>query len=282
DRLKREDEPLPEIREIQPEELPSEDLSAALPELTESVRLTPEVSEPQNLFAAAAAPVFAEAPELDAAESNMSFELAENTASQAVKDQLNAAAKISSTKQPKIYIDEGDNRMDGLEADELVKEMTDNLGGSTAEKIRGRFDSLDDLLGRGKSMPENAEILIPTELLFELGSWTLKEEAKLSLMKLGMLIMANPNSTYIFKGFTDSIPFSPNVNRPGPKNNQQLSEARARSVRDWLVLALDLQNYKLEVRGYGSANPLVQPTGNVDIDKDIEAINRRVEVEILK
>ena len=29
DRLKREDDPLPEIREIQPEELPSEDLSAA-------------------------------------------------------------------------------------------------------------------------------------------------------------------------------------------------------------------------------------------------------------
>jgi len=280
-RIMEEEEPVPTPRDRPPEEIPTEDLPAELPEVTESVRLTPAVSEPQNLFASAPAPKFPAEANLSAVKDSMSFDLAE-TAGEDVKSELLEASKQASTEQPKIYIEESEVQV-GLEADELVEEMTNSLGSADAAKIRGRFDSLDELLGSGKAMPDNAEILIPTDLLFEFGSAEVREEAKLSLMKLGMLILANPDSTYLFKGYTDTIPFRRREGREGPSNNEELSIARAEAVRDWLVGSLDLKGFDLRIQGFGSADPLVEPSSRATSQRvKEEAINRRVEVEIIE
>lgn len=281
-RLKEEEKPLPETREVPRDEIPVEDLPLDLPEVVETIRLTPAVSEPQNLFASAPAPALKEA-DLGLIEESMSFDLAELAAGEAVKSDLLKASQKASTQQPKIYIKANDLQV-GLEADELVKEMTNTLGGSEAAKIRGRFDSMDELLGSGKAMPDTAEILIPTDLLFEFSSAEVREEAKLSLMKLGMLIMENPNSVFVFKGYTDSVKFSFRKDRLGPKDNLELSLARAAAIRDWLVGSLDLAGFDLRVQGFGEANPLVPPKfgESPDAAKVREALNRRVEVEIIK
>jgi outer membrane protein OmpA-like peptidoglycan-associated protein len=177
-----------------------------------------------------------------------------------------------------IYADEAMEV--GVDTDELVKQMTKQVGGDAGKAISARFSSLDTLLGEGVKTP-SAEVMIPTDLLFEFGAYEIKEEAKLSLMKLGMLILANKDATFVFKGFTDSIPFRTLGLRPGPKNNEELSLARAEAVRGWLVSQLGLEGFDLQVAGYGASNFLVPPTGRIEVDKVKEAINRRVEVEII-
>lgn len=282
-RLNEEDKTPPPVAEPPREEPPVEEPKMEEgPEVTGAIRLTPGVTEPQNLFAAAPAPDFSKAADMGKVEQKMEFEFGEVAAGEAVKGDLLKASQKISAQQPKMYMKAGEIQM-GLESDQLVKEMTKTLGGSEAAKIRGRFDSLDELLGAGKSMPEKAEILIPTDLLFEFGSAEVREEAKLSLMKLGVLIMANPKSTFLFKGYTDSIPFRFNGERFGPKDNTELSLARAAAVRDWLSSSLDLRGFDLQIKGYGDSNPLVPPSPleNVEIRKVKEALNRRVEVEII-
>lgn len=282
-RLKEEEKPLPEVKEMPPQEVPVEDLPLELPKETETIRLTPAVSEPQNVFAAAPAPDFSQEAKVGAMEESMSFDLAEMASGEVLKNDLLKASEKISAQQPKLYI-KGSELPVGLESDDLVKQMTNTIGGAEAAKIQGRFDSMDELLGSGNAMPKSAEILIPTDLLFEFGSADIREEAKLSLMKLGMLVMANPRSTFLFKGYTDSIKFRLGRDlRLGPKDNLELSLARATAVRDWLANSLDLRGFDLRVQGFGDANPLVQPRlgDPVEVAKVREALNRRVEVEII-
>lgn len=287
-RLKDEERPMQEVKETKrpdPPNTPTEDLPLEMPQKVETIRLTPAVSEPQNLFAEAPAPNFAKPTDLGTVEDRMTFDLKEASAGEAVKNDLLKASQKISAQQPKIQI-KASELQPGLGADEFVKQMTNTLGSADAAKIQNRFTPIDgllDLVGSGKAMPENVETMIPTDLLFEFGSAEIKEEAKLSLMKLGMLIMARPKSTFLFKGFTDSIPFRFKGDRLGPKDNMQLSVARAEAVRNWLTKALDLRGFNLQVQGFGDSSPLVttSPLESVDSRKTKEALNRRVEVEII-
>ena len=85
------------------------------------------------------------------------------------------------------------------------KESTESrvIGGAGKEP---RFSSLDDLLAGGAEVtPATAPILMPTDLLFEYDSSTLKPEAASSLAKLGTLIARNSESTFRVEGHTDSF-----------------------------------------------------------------------------
>ena len=185
-----------------------------------------------------------------------------------VKRQLLDASKAS-INQPTISLSPSDLPSDGGDSDAVVEFLTSKLGSSTGKRITDRFSPMEALLGEGGQMPDNPELLLPTDLLFELNEWELKEEARLGLMKLGMVILHYPEATFKIKGFTDSI--------GSQKYNLDLSQKRAEAVRDWLGGSLQLENFKIEAVGYGKLNPLVEPTG----DKDEEALSRRVEIEII-
>ncbi len=111
--------------------------------------------------------------------------------------------------------------------------------------------------------------MFSTDLLFVFNSWVLNEQAKLSLMRLGVLIYKYPKATFIIKGYTDSI--------GGDQSNLALSQKRAEAVRDWVVNSLKLSGYDLQAVGYGERDPLVEQTGDI-VE---EALNRRVEIEII-
>jgi OmpA-OmpF porin, OOP family len=255
-----------------------EEPKAEMPDVTETIRLTPGTDVVTNLFTTPEAPAMPATISMPDLSKSMDFELGKGTSAAEVKAQLSKASQSASANQPVIYVDE--TMQVGVDTDELVKQMTKQVGGEAGKAISAKFSSLDTLLGEGIQTP-SAEVLIPTDLLFEFGAYEIKEEAKLSLMKLGMLILANKDATFVFKGFTDSIPFGTTSNKPGPRNNEELSLARAEAVRTWLVSQLGLEGFDLQVAGYGPASPLVPPTGKIDIDKVREAINRRVEVEII-
>ncbi len=280
-RILEEERPAPAELEPPKEPITYEEELPVLPDVTETIKLTPEVSQVTNLFANAPEPVMPEPLNLEAVESAIELDAGEEVDSTDMTKKLLEMSENLSNSQAKIQVSEPEMPQ-GIDTDQYVEQMTRNVNSRVAARIEGKFTALDDLLGPGVTMKERTDVMIPTDLLFDFSSYTLKEEAKLSLMKLGMIILANPNATFVFKGFTDSIPFRAESNQPGPKNNQELSLARAEAVKQWLVDSLGLEGFDLQTRGYGSADPLVRPTGNRVVDRTAEAINRRVEVEIIQ
>jgi OOP family OmpA-OmpF porin len=109
--------------------------------------------------------------------------------------------------------------------------------------------------------------LLPTDLLFDYDSATLRPNAVNSLEKLAELIERNPNANFIIEGHTDNF---------GPFDyNMRLSLARAESVKDWLVMSAGIEAGRIQARGFGMTHLLV-PGGTVEEQQ----LNRRVEIVI--
>lgn len=147
------------------------------------------------------------------------------------------------------------------------KEATEST--ATGRGKEPRFSSLDDLLAGGAQVtPATAPILMPTDLLFEYDSSTLKPEAAASLAKLGTLIARNIGSTFRIEGHTDSF--------GGEDYNKTLSLRRAEEVRGWLQKTAGISPGRITTAGLGKARLLVPSTGSVAEQQ----LNRRVEIVI--
>jgi outer membrane protein OmpA-like peptidoglycan-associated protein len=130
------------------------------------------------------------------------------------------------------------------------------------------FSNLESLLStQGPLSSKTAPILLPTDLLFDYDSATLRPQALGSLEKLAELIERNPHATFIIEGHTDSF--------GSPQYNLQLSLQRADSVKEWLVLSAGIDANRIQTRGYGMTKLLV-PGGSVQEQQ----LNRRVEIVI--
>ena len=154
---------------------------------------------------------------------------------------------------------------------ELAK-FTDDLlrQGADGKAREGALDglaSLDELLGLPPNTLVNKTTMLPSDLLFEFNSAELRENAKLGLMKLGLLIDRNPNLYCWIEGHTDLI--------GGDSYNLELSRRRAESVKAYLVESLRMDEGMIHTRGYGRTRPIV--AGG---DADEQAPNRRVEIRM--
>lgn len=130
------------------------------------------------------------------------------------------------------------------------------------------FSNLDSLLSsQGPLTSRTAPILLPTDLLYDYDSSTLRPQAVSSLEKLAELIQRNPNSTFTIEGHTDNF--------GAPEYNLQLSRARAESVKGWLVASAGIDPARVQTRGLGMSRLLVK-AGSVEEQQ----LNRRVEIVI--
>jgi outer membrane protein OmpA-like peptidoglycan-associated protein len=128
------------------------------------------------------------------------------------------------------------------------------------------FTNLDDLVNYKGPALGNFKTMLRTDLLFDFGSASLRDGARLSLMKLGIIMQSNPKATFRFVGHTDSI--------GDETSNQSLSEARAQVVKDWLVTSLRLNPAQIVVEGAGERELVAPSAGTVEE----QALNRRVEI----
>lgn len=141
------------------------------------------------------------------------------------------------------------------------------VGGGEGPLIPEGYVSLDDVLGmKGRGDP-GKPIWVPTDVLFEFNSAELRDDARLSLMKLGALIMQRQDSEFILEGHTDLI--------GDEAYNLALSVNRATAIRDWLLEALRLDAQRIKVKGHGKSQPIV-----LEGTPEEQAPNRRVEVTI--
>lgn len=132
------------------------------------------------------------------------------------------------------------------------------------------FSNLDELLATtGPLSPETAPILMPTDLLFDYDSAELRAEAAESLVKLGTLILRNPQAKFLIEGHSDSF--------GSDAYNLDLSTQRAETVRSWLGSVAGIPHDKVTVHGFGKTQLIAPATGTIQEQQ----INRRVEIVIL-
>ncbi len=112
----------------------------------------------------------------------------------------------------------------------------------------------------------NAEVM--RNILFEPGSYKLDASSTTELEQLAEFLKSNPDTRIEVGGHTDSD--------SGPIPNQELSEARAHVVVNWLVEHGILPD-RLEAKGYGADAPIVPNASN----NEGKALNRRTEIRVL-
>jgi outer membrane protein OmpA-like peptidoglycan-associated protein len=106
-----------------------------------------------------------------------------------------------------------------------------------------------------------------SDILFDLGQASLKSGADANVRKISAVLKQYPDHQISIEGYTDSTGTD--------AFNQQLSENRARAVRDALV-AGGLDSTVITVHGYGKANPVA-----TNATPDGRQQNRRVEIVVL-
>ena len=105
-----------------------------------------------------------------------------------------------------------------------------------------------------------------SDVLFDTGSYTLKPGAREKLAKISGIVLAHPGLTLQIEGHTDSV--------GGDDFNQQLSERRAGSVRDFLA-DQGVPASGITARGFGKT----QPVASNDTAEGRQR-NRRVELVV--
>jgi len=122
-----------------------------------------------------------------------------------------------------------------------------------------------------QSLKDGFKLVFGDKFLFPAGSTEVVEEMKPVLKKIARFISVSGYQVYI-DGHTDNVPFR----TAQYSSNEELSIARALSVRDYLVLLEKVTPSSIAITGYGALKPVVSNVLPGGREK-----NRRVEV-ILK
>ncbi|KAB7528541.1 OmpA family protein [Flagellimonas olearia] len=105
-------------------------------------------------------------------------------------------------------------------------------------------------------------------ILFDTGKASIKAESTSVMVDIIQILNEYPNAKFTVEGHTDSV--------GSEKLNQELSEKRANSVRDFLI-DKGISSSRLTAIGYGESKPIA--TNNTRAGR---AQNRRVEINLVK
>ena len=105
-----------------------------------------------------------------------------------------------------------------------------------------------------------------SDVLFDTGKFTLKPGAREKLAKISGIVLAHPGLNLQIEGYTDSV--------GSDEMNQQLSERRADSVRDFLA-EQGVAGSAMAAKGFGKTQPVAS-----NDTADGRQKNRRVELVV--
>ncbi|MBQ6465040.1 MAG: OmpA family protein [Oscillospiraceae bacterium] len=150
---------------------------------------------------------------------------------------------------------------------------------SILEKVR---DGLVKVMGDASkvNIGENGNIILSEDILFDFGSYEIKEDARPALDQLSKVfadfLASDENAQYI-----DSIVISGHTDSTGSdSSNRELSTQRANSVLDYLLSAhggrLNRYSSYFCSAGYGETRPVAS-----NASEEGRAANRRIEISII-
>jgi flagellar motor protein MotB len=110
-------------------------------------------------------------------------------------------------------------------------------------------------------------VKVPGDVLFASGQATVTQGSRATLNQVVAVIQRQyPNNRIVVEGHTDTDP----IRRSRWASNQQLSEARAAAVADYLA-SQGISRSRIQTVGFGSTQP-----------RDTKARSRRVEIVVLQ
>jgi outer membrane protein OmpA-like peptidoglycan-associated protein len=224
-------------------------------------RATPEVNSPESPQVNEKPGVETQSTQIAAAQAKAESARAMQKELSEVRQQL-LSDKPDTPSRPTIATGNIRDQGEGGNSDGIAS-TTDNGG------VPAGFSNLDQLLsGSGRVGSETAPILLPTDLLFDSNSWTLRQGATASLQKLGRLIQGNPQAVFKVEGHSDSF--------GSDEYNMVLSQRRAETVKSWLVQNMGIDQNRVQAQGFGKTHLIVPAERSVSEQQ----LNRRVEIVI--
>ena len=177
---------------------------------------------------------------------------------------------IASAEQPVLALG-ADDVANTVDSQEFLRSLAKKSFGQKADTFLKGYSDIDTVIGAtgGDLPPGGQKFLLPTDIVFDYNEYEVKEQARLSLMKLAFLIQTNPTATFTIEGHTDLF--------GSDEANQALSQQRANAVREWFITNLKINPSNIQTVGRGRSAPIV-PGGTIEE----QAINRRVEIVVKK
>ncbi len=174
---------------------------------------------------------------------------AEKVQAQQAMQQAEAARQAAVQQQQALSQQADQARLQAQQTEEMRQRLLQQLNQvlQTRDSARGLIVNMSDVL-------------------FDTGRATLKPGARLRLAKVSGIILAYPDLKLEIDGFTDSV--------GGVEYNQELSERRAQSVRDFLV-SQGVSANNVNTHGYGMENPVASNS-----TASGRQMNRRVELVV--
>ena len=162
-------------------------------------------------------------------------------------------------------------RAAALEQQHAAEAETEKARLAAAQAEKEKTDLRAQLLSQLNSILQTRDtarglIVNMTDVLFDTGSYTLKPGAREMLAKISGIVLAHPGLNLQIEGHTDSV--------GSDDFNQQLSERRADSVRDFLAQQ-GVPASSITARGFGKT----QPVATNDSPEGRQR-NRRVEIVV--
>jgi OOP family OmpA-OmpF porin len=173
------------------------------------------------------------------------------------------------SRDSQLAVDPGEREAAEHDPDVYTDALRKGAGGDAENGLLKDFTSLDAMTRMDGNSLLTSKALIGSDLLFDFNSSTLRQSARVSLMKVALLIDKHPNLICWVDGHTDLI--------GAEEPNLILSQRRAMAVKSWLVNTLRLDESRIAVRGFGKSKALVDGGG-----VEAQAPNRRVEIKMRK
>lgn len=162
------------------------------------------------------------------------------------------------------------SRNERVEELEAKEEQLEKLRQQNKE-LQKSLSDLQDVEARREG--DNVVMTLGAEILFELGDYKLKPEARRKLDRLAEVIGSHEDRPVVVEGHSCTVPVIPESRFP---NNRLLSAARAVSVTEYLTEEHGLSAKRFFAGGYGQHDPVVPNTS-----PENRAQNRRVEIVFL-
>ncbi len=158
-----------------------------------------------------------------------------------------------------------------VEQQKAAEAEAEKARGATAQAEKEKADLRAQLLAQLNSILQTQDsarglIVNMSDVLFDTGSSTLKPATREKLAKISGIVLAHPGLSLQIEGHTDSV--------GSDQMNQQLSERRADSVRDFLI-EQGVAGSSVTAKGFGKT----QPVASNDTPEGRQK-NRRVELVV--
>ena len=151
-------------------------------------------------------------------------------------------AKAEAIAQQQVLAAETDKAKAAAAQSESLRQQAEN----EKQELRARLlQQLNSILATRDSA--RGLIANMSDVLFRSGSYELAPGARETLAKVSGILLAYPSLHVSVEGHTDSV--------GGDEYNQNLSEHRAQSVRDYFV-AQGVQSASVEAHGFGKTEPI--------------------------